>query len=135
MYDALREAFQGDNITRIKKGEPGADIRHEVMHKGEVCGTILYDSKNRQLWQNAHAQKTTDPFQLTIRVKLVKPAKRRRPFRPGVEQERPLIRILCPIPDSCVRFGIIASDFQFVRSILDSNARIENQALNSEIVR
>ena len=32
LYDALRTGFEVDRIKRIKKGEPGADIRHEVVH-------------------------------------------------------------------------------------------------------
>jgi hypothetical protein len=51
LFEALREAFPDDRITRIKKGEPGADILQQVMHKGETCGRIVYDSKNRQSWQ------------------------------------------------------------------------------------
>lgn len=57
VFEALREAFPGDHISRIKKGQPGADILQEVLHKGEVCGRIVYDSKNRQAWQNAFATK------------------------------------------------------------------------------
>src|SRR5215472_16458885 len=57
LFEALREAFPRDTITRIKKGEPGADIRQDVLHQGEVCGTILYDSKNRMAWQNAYIAK------------------------------------------------------------------------------
>lgn len=55
--DALRDAFQGDKITRIQKGQPGADILHEVLYKGEVCGRIVVDSKNRQAWQNGFVDK------------------------------------------------------------------------------
>lgn len=57
VYEALREAFPGDDITRVKRGEPGADIRHKVLHKGTTCGTILVDSKNRQAWQNSYITK------------------------------------------------------------------------------
>lgn len=57
LYDELRETFPQDRIERIRKGEPGADIAHEVLHKGESCGRILYDSKNRQSWQNAYVSK------------------------------------------------------------------------------
>jgi len=57
IYEALRDAFVGDDISRIKKGQPGADIRHRVVYKGAVCGTILIDSKNRQGWQNAYVTK------------------------------------------------------------------------------
>jgi hypothetical protein len=57
VFDALRDAFQGDKIVRIQKGQPGADILHEVLYKGEVCGRIVVDSKNRQAWQNAFVDK------------------------------------------------------------------------------
>jgi hypothetical protein len=57
LYEALREAFPGDDIKRIPKGERGADIRHKILHRGEVAGTILFDSKNRKAWQNAFATK------------------------------------------------------------------------------
>ena len=57
VYDALREAFTSDNITRVKRGEPGADIRHEVLDKGSACGAIVLDSKNRQAWQNGYVTK------------------------------------------------------------------------------
>lgn len=57
VFEALRDAFQGDKIIRIQKGQPGADILHEVLYKGEVCGRIVVDSKNRQAWQNAFVDK------------------------------------------------------------------------------
>lgn len=57
VFEALRDAFQGDRITRIQKGQPGADILHEVLYKGEICGRIVTDSKNRQGWQNAYVTK------------------------------------------------------------------------------
>jgi hypothetical protein len=57
VYEALRGAYTRDDIARIKKGQPGADIRHQVLHKGAPCGTILIDSKNRQGWQNAYVTK------------------------------------------------------------------------------
>lgn len=57
VFEALRDAFQGDKITRIQKGEPGADILHEILYKGDVCGRIITDAKNRQAWQNAYVAK------------------------------------------------------------------------------
>jgi hypothetical protein len=57
LYEALRDNFVGDNITRIKKGQSGADICHKVMHKGSDCGVILIDAKNRHGWQNAYVTK------------------------------------------------------------------------------
>lgn len=50
----LAEAFREDKISRIPKGEQGADVRHEVVHKGVPCGLIIYESKNRKDWQNAY---------------------------------------------------------------------------------
>jgi len=57
VFEQLRDAFQGDRITRIRKGEAGADILHEVLHKGQVCGRIVTDSKNHQGWQNGFVTK------------------------------------------------------------------------------
>lgn len=50
VYEVLRDAFRHDQITRVAKGRPGADIHQEVMYKGESCGLIIIDSKNRQKW-------------------------------------------------------------------------------------
>jgi hypothetical protein len=50
LHEALREAFPDDRITRIQKGKPGADILHEVLHRGQCCGQIIYDSKNHLRW-------------------------------------------------------------------------------------
>lgn len=57
LYEALRENFEDDRITRIKKGEPGADIRHEVVYNGAICGSILYDSKNHGAWRGSFVDK------------------------------------------------------------------------------
>lgn len=57
LFDALRESFPNDRVTRIKKGQVGADILHEVLYKGEICGRIIVDSKNHQSWQNAFVSK------------------------------------------------------------------------------
>jgi hypothetical protein len=57
LYEALRESFEGDRITRIRKGQPGADIRHEVVHNRQVCGSILYDSKNHAAWRGSFVDK------------------------------------------------------------------------------
>jgi Uncharacterized protein conserved in bacteria (DUF2130) len=56
-YEALRDAFKRDDIARIKRGQPGADIRHRALHKGDVCGTIMIDSKNRQGWLSSYVTK------------------------------------------------------------------------------
>jgi hypothetical protein len=57
VFESLRDAFQGDRITRIKKGQPGADILHEVLYKGEVCGRIVTDSKVRAQWRDDYVTK------------------------------------------------------------------------------
>lgn len=57
LYETLRGNFSGDRIKRVKRGEPGADIRHEVIHRGEVCGSILYDSKNHKAWRSDFVEK------------------------------------------------------------------------------
>lgn len=57
VFEALRDAFQGDKITRIRKGQPGADILQEVLYKGEVCGRIIVDSKNRLEWKYTFVSK------------------------------------------------------------------------------
>jgi hypothetical protein len=57
LYEQLREAFQGDRIQRVPKGVNGADVIHEVMHNGRLCGKIIYDAKNRDAWQNGFAAK------------------------------------------------------------------------------
>lgn len=57
LFEALREAFDGDVIRRVPKGENGADVVHEIVENGVVCGTIVYDSKNRNAWQGNFASK------------------------------------------------------------------------------
>lgn len=57
VYEALREAFEDDRIKRVDKGVPGADIIHDVMHNGQMCGRIVYDSKNRSAWRNDYVAK------------------------------------------------------------------------------
>jgi hypothetical protein len=52
LYEDLRRAFEGDKIERVNKGQPGADIIHTVMHNGQACGQIIYDSKNHRAWRN-----------------------------------------------------------------------------------
>lgn len=57
LFEALREAYPDDRFTRIQKGQAGADILQEVRHNGEICGRIVFDSKNRQAWQNGYVTK------------------------------------------------------------------------------
>jgi len=57
LFEQLRNAFQGDRIRRVGKGINGADVVHEIVHNGKACGKIIYDSKNRNAWQNEFANK------------------------------------------------------------------------------
>ncbi len=52
LFDSLREHFPEDQIVRIKKGQPGADIRQNVLHHNQDCGLVLFDSKNHKAWRN-----------------------------------------------------------------------------------
>lgn len=53
----LRRDFPGDNITRISKGERGADIRQVVKWQDRPCGSIIYESKNVKSWSNTFLTK------------------------------------------------------------------------------
>ena len=57
LYEELRGRFPSDDIKRVPKGQPGADIHHEVYYKGQSCGKIVYDSKNRKDWKEEYASK------------------------------------------------------------------------------
>lgn len=57
VYETLRAAFPTDRLRRVKKGEPGADIIHDVVRNGRVCGAIAYDSKDRDAWRNDYVTK------------------------------------------------------------------------------
>jgi hypothetical protein len=57
LFEALRAEFPDDRFTRVKKGTPGADIVHEIVHNGRTCGRIVYDAKNRDAWRNDYATK------------------------------------------------------------------------------
>jgi hypothetical protein len=57
LFAVLKREFPGDEITRVRKGEHGADIVHRVVHNGKHCGVILYDSKNSSRWMNSFTSK------------------------------------------------------------------------------
>jgi hypothetical protein len=57
LFEVLKAAFEGDRIRRVPKGTPGADIIHEVIENGKVCGKIVYDSKKRAAWKAEYASK------------------------------------------------------------------------------
>ena len=57
LLEDLKATFTDDKIEQISKVAGGADIRHAVMLHGKVCGTILYDSKNRGKFLYEHVTK------------------------------------------------------------------------------
>jgi hypothetical protein len=57
LFETLKAEFESDRISRVKKGEPGVDIVHEIIHNDKVCGKIVYDSKNRKAWQYDYVSK------------------------------------------------------------------------------
>jgi hypothetical protein len=56
LYDELRKNFPKDHITPVNKSS-GANIIHVVKHKGKECGKIVYDARNRNIWQATFATK------------------------------------------------------------------------------
>jgi hypothetical protein len=57
LLEELKDRFEGDRIRRVPKGVAGADIIHEIIEEGKVCGKIVYDSKNRNAWRSEYATK------------------------------------------------------------------------------
>jgi hypothetical protein len=60
LVELLRAAFPDDRIRRVEKGAMGADIVHDVVENGKVCGKIVYDRKNRSDWKTKYATKLRD---------------------------------------------------------------------------
>lgn len=51
LEDQLRQEFAADLIEAIGKGVNGADVRQKVVNKnGQVCGTIIWESKRTKNW-------------------------------------------------------------------------------------
>lgn len=57
LFEELKGYFEGDRLKRVPKGTAGADIIHEIVEDGRVCGKIVYDSKKRQAWKSEYATK------------------------------------------------------------------------------
>jgi hypothetical protein len=60
LFELLRATFPDDRIRRVEKGAMGADIVHDVVENGKVCGKIVYDRKNRSNWKTEYATKLRD---------------------------------------------------------------------------
>src|SRR5712692_980638 len=57
LFEALRDKFPQDEVTRVGKGKEGADIIHKITDGHRACGFIVYDSKNRNAWRNGYVSK------------------------------------------------------------------------------
>ena len=54
LHKLLSERFERDTVTRVQKGEFGGDVVHQVLSRsGQVCGTILWESKRTKSWSDA----------------------------------------------------------------------------------
>lgn len=57
LENRLREAFPFDEISEVKKGQRGADIKQTVRNQGAIdCGLLLWETKNGK-WQPAWVAK------------------------------------------------------------------------------
>lgn len=56
LYDALRDAFPEDQISRTK-GRTSGNLLHDVRYKGKSAGKILIDCRPRAAWQSAFVKK------------------------------------------------------------------------------
>ncbi len=53
LEEELRQAFFSDKFSEVKKGQRGADIVQEVYNQnGKLCGTIIIESKNTNLFSS-----------------------------------------------------------------------------------
>lgn len=57
LLEDLKAEFEDDRIRWVGKGPAGADIIHEIVHNGKVCGKIVYESKDRNAWRNEYVTK------------------------------------------------------------------------------
>lgn len=53
----LKSAFPDDDVEVIKRGKKGADILQKVKDKSNLCGAILWESKNTIRWNNSWIEK------------------------------------------------------------------------------
>jgi hypothetical protein len=55
VFEQLKAAYTEDRVLRLPRGEAGGDILLEVKYKGEICGRIVLDSRNRGNWHTSYA--------------------------------------------------------------------------------
>ncbi len=57
LFEELKREYPTDDIRRVKKGLPGADIVHNIIEHGAIVGCVVYDAKNRSQWRNDYVTK------------------------------------------------------------------------------
>jgi hypothetical protein len=57
LFEELKREFPNDQIERIKKGKEGGDIILRVIHNGQLCGSILLESKNTRRFMTNYTTK------------------------------------------------------------------------------
>ena len=58
LEETLRRLFPTDEISEVKKGELGGDVRQEVKtQRGTVCGLILWERKRTKAWVDGWVEK------------------------------------------------------------------------------
>jgi hypothetical protein len=61
LENTLRQTFRSDRIDPVPKGVKGADVIQHVYSKaGQLCGTILWESKRTKNWSDGWIQKLKD---------------------------------------------------------------------------
>lgn len=59
--EILKQKFPSDDIIPVAKGVNGADITHKVIDKfGQVCGTIVWETKRTKNWVDGWVPKLKD---------------------------------------------------------------------------
>lgn len=82
----LRNAFPLDEIAPVPKGVSGADLLQRVRSpSGQLCGTIVWETKQTKNWQPAWLQKLKDDQQavgaeIAVLVSVAMPKDARDPF-------------------------------------------------------
>lgn len=61
LEELLRDTFPTDTIEEVSKGKRGADVQHRVCdERGDVCGTIIYESKRTKNFSRGWIEKLKD---------------------------------------------------------------------------
>lgn len=69
LENLLRSTFPQDQIREVPKGITGADIIQDVIDHGQLCGTILWESKNTKAWSSGWVDKLKSD-QRSLKVEL-----------------------------------------------------------------